>query len=120
MGKRAVRRKDGSPQYTEGLLYFSFVFNGKRYVKQHTLSEFETSHMKDMLRQHGHQAIDQLVFNMAIKGAGILGENMVAHAALDFLKELGLMDVADISGAAEASSDQPRNILELPAPAAEE
>lgn len=69
----------------EGKFTVHFVFDGKVYERTHQLTGFEVSHMKTLCRNHGDQAADQLVWRTAVKGIGMVAENCMAKAAMDYI-----------------------------------
>jgi len=71
---------------TEGLLYVSFVFDGQIYRKQHQFAESEVALMKQHVVDHGDQAADTALFRSAIWYAGRAAENLIAKAALEYMK----------------------------------
>lgn len=71
---------------TEGKFQVSFIFDGKLYTTSHQLTSFEVRHMKDLCIQHGDVAADQIIWKTAVKGIGMVAENLLAKAALEFIK----------------------------------
>lgn len=88
---RHARRMDqlanGNPLVPhEGKWVISFVFDGKVYKKSHQLSTSEIKHMKDLCREYGDEASQQIIWRAAIKGVGTVSENVMAQAGLDYVK----------------------------------
>lgn len=87
MGKASRKKAEARIQApNEGLISCSFVFDGKVYEKKHQMNAFELRHMKELLRTHGDEACQQLVWKGAIKVAAYSAESNLAKAALDYIK----------------------------------
>jgi len=69
----------------EGKWVITFVFDGKKYKKQHRLSQSEIKHMKELCVQFGDEAAGQIIWRAAIKGVGVVSENMLAHAGQEYV-----------------------------------
>jgi hypothetical protein len=96
MGKASNRKKLGpllanSQKMTiatnEGTIMVSFVFDGVQYSKKHQLTASEIHHMKQLCREHGDLAADQMIWKVAVRGMGLVAENIMAKAALDYIKK---------------------------------
>lgn len=90
--KLASLQKHKVANGNEGLLKFEFTFNGERVTHTHRLSESEIAGIKDITRRNGMAGVHSVVVKMAIKCAGVLGENMIAKAVLAFMKKEGIPD----------------------------
>lgn len=71
----------------EGTIFVSFVFDGITYTNRHQLTASEMRHMKDLCRSHGDTAADQMIWKVAIRGTGMVAENIMAKAALAYIKK---------------------------------
>lgn len=70
----------------EGVISVQFNFDGKRYIKTHQLTIWEVKHMKELMAEHGEEARGQAIFNAAIGFCKIFAENVIATAALEYIK----------------------------------
>lgn len=80
-----ANKKAGLPG-DEGKWKVKFTFDGKCYEKTHQLSAFEIQHMKELAAKFGDLAADQLIWKVAVKGIGVVSENVIAQAGLDYVK----------------------------------
>lgn len=83
--RRLANKSLNADAKDEGKWKVTFVFDGKTYTKTHQLSEFEVKHMKDLCVTHGDLAADQLIWRAAVKGVGMVSENVMAQAGLDYV-----------------------------------
>ena len=81
---RELREQLGGSE-DEGKWKITFVFDGKLYTRTHRLSAGEIKHMKDLCVQFGDEASGQIVWRAAIKGVGVVSENVMADAGKDFV-----------------------------------
>lgn len=81
----ALANKRMGNSANEGRWQIKFTFDGKEYTKTHQLSEFEVRHMKDLCKEHGDLAADQLIWRAAIAGLTIVTENVLAQAGRDYV-----------------------------------
>lgn len=84
---RAKKQRTHGQHPEEGLIAVSFVFDGKKYENFHQMTASEMKHMKDLCRDHGDLAADQMIWRTAIRGTGMVAENIMARAALDYIKK---------------------------------
>lgn len=103
--KSSPKRKLTSPLKppAEGLLYVSFVFDGQVYRKQHQFDAAEIELMKQHVLDHGDQAADTALFRSAIWYAGRAAENLIAKAALEYMK---LHKIPLVSETADVDSEK--------------
>ena len=90
MGKASSRKNVAKLQASntnEGAVVVSFVFDGKLYTNRHQLTASEMKHMKDLCVEFGDSAADQMLWKVAIRGTGLVAENIMAKAALDYIKK---------------------------------
>lgn len=85
MGKqrrnRALRAADKDViAQAEGELRVSFVFDGQVHVRTHQMNAGEIQHMKDLCRDHGDAAAEQLIWRQAVRNSGWFAENVLAVA----------------------------------------
>ena len=85
--KRNVRSESERLLPNEGTLTVSFIFGGKQFLRQHQCSASEIKHMKDLCREHGDEAADQLIWKLNVRGSGKFAESVVAEAALDYVRK---------------------------------
>lgn len=102
----------------EGKLVVSFTFDGRIYQRQHSLTAFEIKKMKEHLNLVGDQAANEMVWKMAIKCAGVFGENVLAQSALDYLK-VHKIPKEGHGQQVEESAPKP-TVFDAPSPMAEE
>jgi hypothetical protein len=87
MGKASrIKKERNFAGLTEGEFTVSFVFDNKLHHKRHQLTAFEIKHMKDLCTEHGDFAADQMIWRTAVKGIGVVAENIMAKAAQDYIK----------------------------------
>ena len=88
MGKASTRKQTRRDKIaisqTEGTMTVSFVFDGKTYERQHQMKAGEVQHMKDLCREHGDAAADQVIWKMAVRYSGFFAENVVALAGKEY------------------------------------
>lgn len=72
---------------TEGLIFVSFNFDGRRHTSSHTLSVYEVKQLKEHLTAVGEAACASVVSKTAIQNTAILAENVLAKAFLAFIKK---------------------------------
>lgn len=65
----------------EGRLYVEFTFDGITHRREHLFNSEEMELMKRMIREHGDNAAGTVIWQAAIRNAGIFGENVLAVAA---------------------------------------
>lgn len=82
--KKQTRRDKIAHSQIEGTLEVSFLFDGKTYYRQHQLTAREIAHMKELCRDHGEAAADQVVWKMAVRYSGFFAENVVALAGKEY------------------------------------
>ena len=70
----------------EGLLRVSFVFDGRTYSFEHFFKPGEVDRMKELCRDHGEVAGQQLVWRGAINYASTIAENALAAAGFDYVQ----------------------------------
>lgn len=92
MGKSRLAKKQRAANFlenseAEGLFKCSFTFGGERYEYQHQLTRAEVVHMQELCKTHGDEAASQVVWRAAIRGIGMVAENILAKAALDYIKK---------------------------------
>ena len=88
--KNIIKHKKTSAlhrQSEEGLLSVQFSFDGKKYSRRHQLTIMEVQHMKQTLEEFGDAAREQLIWQMAVKFCGQFAENVLAQAALEYIKQ---------------------------------
>lgn len=96
IAKRLARNQQvAQVSSAEGQLQFTFVFDGRRHVHTHRLSASEVASMKELAERHGVGSVHSATIKMAIKCAGILGENMIAKAMLAYMKARNIPDFPD-------------------------
>lgn len=84
--RRMKELANGNSLSEEGKWEIKFVFDGKLYKKTHRLSPSEVKHMKDLCEQFGDEAAGQIIWRAAIKGVGVVSENVMVEAALNYIK----------------------------------
>lgn len=71
----------------EGKWEIKFVFDGYLYTKTHQFSTQELKHMKDLCREFGDIASQQVIWRAAFKGVSLVSEELIARAGLDYVKQ---------------------------------
>lgn len=92
MGRASSRKHFRNQQLekllpNEGTLEVSFVFGGKKFTRKHQATASEIKHMKDLCRNHGDEAANQMIWKVNVRGASLFAENVVAEAAMDYVKK---------------------------------
>ncbi len=82
--RKQTRRDKLANSQTEGTITVSFVFDGKYYGRQHQMRAGEIAHMKELCREHGDAAADQVIWKMAVRYSGFFAENVVALAGKEY------------------------------------
>jgi hypothetical protein len=71
----------------EGKFSVHFVFDGIHYTREHSCTAFEVQHMKELAKEHGDLAADQLVWKMMAKGASLVSEALIGQAGNDYVQK---------------------------------
>lgn len=82
--RRSSKSKTSLP---DGRFCCSFTFDGKEYGYTHQLTAGEVRHMKQLAKEFGDEAASQVAWRVPIRGIGMVAENIVAKAALDYIKK---------------------------------
>lgn len=86
MGRAANRKRVHANPQNEGLIYVTFQFDGIKYENKHQLTASELRHMKQLCKDFGEEASGQAVWLAAIRGTGMVAENILAKAGRDYIK----------------------------------
>lgn len=92
----------------EGVFKVEFTFDGKKYARKHSLSPSEMKLMKDLCRDHGDQAADQIVWRAAVKGCSMLAEGVISQAGYEYQRDhfVPRMGTANPEGSTEVSAEE--------------
>lgn len=116
MAKKSIKRQNnhaGSLSNlvpAEGLITVAFVFNGERHVERHRLNEFEIRQMKELCKEQGHLASQQVVWRGAIKCAEVVARNALYEAGQKYCEAIGKgleSSVEEEATAGGASNSEP-------------
>jgi hypothetical protein len=117
--KKVIRIQTQHPD--EGKIKVSFTFDGVTYVNTHQMTGQELKHMKDLCVEFGDDAADQMIWKVAIRGMGLVGENIMAKAGLAYVKKhykgpitTGLTEVAEAKEVSEVLKEIAANQSEEP------
>jgi hypothetical protein len=71
----------------EGLLFFSFTFDGKRQTYQHKLGGAELRTMKGLLQEFGPDSVDSVFVKQLFSNSKEIVQAVIAKAFVEYLKE---------------------------------
>lgn len=84
--RRMKELVNGNSLSEEGKWEIKFMFDGKLYKKTHRLSPSEIKHMKYLCAQFGDEAAGQIIWRAAIKGVGLVSEQIMAEAGNEYVQ----------------------------------
>lgn len=85
--KALLRASKETLRPDEGKLFVSFVFGGKIFTRTHQSTASELKHMRDLCKEYGDEAADQLIWKVHVKGARDFAAAVVAEAALEYIRK---------------------------------
>jgi hypothetical protein len=114
ISKRIQRRQAANP---EGRITVTFTFDGMTHQREHFLTQDEVAHMKQLCKDHGEIAADQIVWRQAVRYAGYFAENVLAVAGQSYVLKHHKAEQKPVQRKQSEQPEQPQQsakILQFP------